>query len=69
MSSEMIGSRRRSWAVGSRRRIKEGHLICYYTIVKRELMCQRRSQLRHVGLSPTQCAWAKQNACVEENLG
>ena len=35
----MIGSRRRSLAVGSRRSIKEGHLSCYYTIVKRELIC------------------------------
>ena len=38
-SSEMVGSRRRSSAVGSRRSIKEGHLSCYYTLVKRELIC------------------------------
>ena len=37
-SSEMVGSRRRSSAVGSRRGIKEGHLSCYYTIVKSELI-------------------------------
>ena len=38
MSSEMIGSHRRSWAVGSRQSIEKGHLSCYYTIVKRELI-------------------------------
>ena len=35
----VVGSRQRSSAVGSRRGIKEGHLSCYYTIVKRELIC------------------------------
>ena len=34
-STEMVTSRRRSSAVGSRRRIKEGH----YILVKRELVC------------------------------
>ena len=38
-STEMVGSRRRSSAGGSRRSIKEGHLSCYYTPVKRELIC------------------------------
>ena len=37
-STEMVGSRRRSSAVGSRRGIKEGHLSCYYTMVKSELI-------------------------------
>ena len=35
-STEMVTSRWRRSAVGSRRRIKEGH---YYTLVKRELIC------------------------------
>ena len=35
-STEMVTSRRRSSAVGSRRRIKEGN---YYILVKRELIC------------------------------
>ena len=48
MSSDIIGSRRRSStveshrrtsAVGSRRNIKKGHMTCYYTIVKSELIC------------------------------
>ena len=38
-STEMVTSRRRSSAVGSRQSIKEGHLSCYYTLVKRELIC------------------------------
>ena len=35
-STEMVTSRRRTSAVRSRRRIKEGH---YYILVKRELIC------------------------------
>ena len=36
--ANVAGGHRKSLAVGSRRRIKEGHLSCYYTIVKRELI-------------------------------
>ena len=32
------GGHQKSLAVGSGRRIKEGHLSCYYTLVKRELI-------------------------------
>ena len=39
MRQEVIGSLRESSAVGSCQSIKEGHLSCYYTIVKRELIC------------------------------
>ena len=41
MRHEVIGGHRESSAgLGKgRRRIKEGHLSCYYTIVKRELIC------------------------------
>ena len=38
-STEMVRSRQRSSAVRSRQSIKEGHLSCYYTLVKRELIC------------------------------
>ena len=34
----MVGSRRRSSAVGNRRSIKKGHLSSYYTIVTSELI-------------------------------
>ena len=37
-SSGVVGWSRRSSAVGSRRSIKEGHLSCYYTAVKREVI-------------------------------
>ena len=36
--SEVIGNHWRSSAVGSCRSIKKGHLSCYYTIVKSELI-------------------------------
>ena len=39
MRKEVIGRLRESSAVGSRRNIREGHLSCYYTIVKREVIC------------------------------
>ena len=48
MLSDIIRSRRRSstvesrWrtlAVGSRRSVKKGHMSCYYTIAKSELIC------------------------------
>ena len=36
----MVGSRRRSSAVGNRRSIKKGHLSSYYTIVTSELIAE-----------------------------
>ena len=71
--SEVIGNgRKASEKFGSRKssEYKERTLeLLSYEREKRTYMCKRRSQLRHVELSPAQCAWAKQNACVEENLG
>ena len=62
-SSEKFGSRKSSEHKG---RTFE---LLLYTSRTWIYMCKRRSQPRHVGLSPAQCAWAKQNACVEENMG
>ena len=37
--SSAVVSRHRTSAVGSRRNIKKGHMSCYNTIVKSELIC------------------------------
>ena len=66
-STEMVGSRRRSSAVGSRRGIKEGHLSCYYTIVKSELIYVYEGWGWHMWERkgpPAQGAGANQNACA-----
>ena len=62
-SSEKFGSRNSSEYKG-----RTFELLLYISQTW-TYMCKRRSQLRYVGLSPAQCAWAKQNACVEENMG
>ena len=45
---DIIGSRRRSSAVESRRRIKIGHELLLYDSKKWAYMCKQRSQVRRV---------------------
>ena len=39
VGEQWFGNRKSTEMVTSRQSIKEGHLSCYYTLVKRELIC------------------------------
>ena len=68
--SEVIGNGRKSsekFGSRSRRSIKEGHLSCYYTLVKRELIYGYEGWGWHMWERkgpPAQGAGANQNACA-----